>query len=89
MIRFWNDENLVWRVRNVLLVEPDPDTVLPGLVHHVGDVAGAVLPVQEVDLSLAGTLNRDGERPRPRLSRPDIELGRLAFNTAGQSGATW
>ena len=57
MIRFWNDENLVWRVRNVLLIEPDPDTVLPGLVHYVGDVAGAVLPVQEVNLSLAGSLH--------------------------------
>ena len=88
MIRFWNDENLVWRVRNMLLIEPDPDTVLPGLVHHVGDVAGSVLPVQEVNLSLAGTLHRDGERPRAGLSSPDVELGRLAFNTAVQSGTT-
>ena len=35
---------------NVLLVEPDPDGVLAGLLHRVAHVAGAVFPVLEGEI---------------------------------------
>ena len=42
--------DLVRRSGDVLLVEPDPDGVLAGLLHRVAHVAGAVLPVLEVKI---------------------------------------
>ena len=39
--------DLVRRAGDVLLVEPDPDGVLAGLLHRVAHVAGAVLPILE------------------------------------------
>lgn len=62
--------------------------VLTLLGNGVADVARAVLAVLEVDLRLAGALDRNGERSSASLTSPHIELARLTLLAALEAGAS-
>jgi len=58
-------------------------------LHNVGDIAGPVLPVLEVDVGLGGSLDRDGEWAGSRLPRPHVKLRWFALHPALQAGSAY